>query len=357
MALLLAGWLCTLPAGAQTTDDDKDIWRHVDLGEVDFKKAKNYCVRLCGFYRYYEDGVIYLNDHQHKMYESSEGICELDVRYNKDGDDGVDIMVARNLVHPDRSGAFADYYELKPYTFLEKARHDPKRYRIEPQGDTTRVYTKRGLAGTAVRDTVRQELRISYNALSPDTAMSINLLSLRGHLSHVNTDAVYRLDSTGVDYVPQGNLKKIIFDGDWVITNSMGSLDEEADYHQHMEFYVDSVAYLTRDEYKADKKLSLKQRRERVGYTMADIDRLAQKLGVPPVTAEQRQRIEDQLDWDDEFAQWLKTNRIAKTTVKTAQKMAESEAVQQKVAELKQQVESELGPKIEEAIEKGTKHE
>lgn len=355
MALLLAGWLCTLPAGAQTTNDDKDIWRHVDLGEVDFKKAKNYCVRLCGFYRYYEDGVIYLNDHQHKMYESSEGICELDVRYNKDGDDGVDIMVARNLVHPDRSGAFADYYELKPYTFLEKARQDPKRYRMETQGDTTRVYTKRGLAGTAVRDTVRQELRISYNALSPDTAMNINLLLVNGHLSHVNTDAVYRLDSTGVDYVPQGNLKKIIFDGDFDVHASVYSLDEHVVGHQHMEFYVDSVAYLTRDEYKADKKLSLKQRRERVGYTMADIDRLAQKLGVPPVTAEQRQRIEDQLDWDDEFAQWLKTDKKAKTTVKAAQKMAENEAVQQKVAELKQQVDSELDSKIK--IEKGTKHE
>ena len=332
---MLAGWLCTLPAGAQTTDDDEDIWRHVDLSEVDFKKERSYCVRLCGFYRYYEDGTIYLNDRRQKMYESSEGICELDVRYSKDEDDGVDIMVARNLVHPDRQGAFADYYELKPYTFLEKARQDPKRYRMETQGDTTRVYTKRGLAGTAVRDTVRQELRMSYNALSPDTAMNINLLFLRGHLSHVDTKAVYRLDSTGVDYVPQGNLKQIIFDGDWVITNSMGVIDEEFGFHQHMEFYVDSVAYLTRDEYKADKKLSLKQRRERVGYTLADIDRLAQKLGVPPVTAEQRQRIEDQLDWDDEFEQWLKTNRMAKTTIRAARKMAESEAGKKAAEQMK----------------------
>ena len=332
---MLAGWLCTLPAGAQTTDDDEDIWRHVDLSEVDFKKERSYCVRLCGFYRYYEDGTIYLNDRRQKMYESSEGICELDVRYSKDEDDGVDIMVARNLVHPDRQGAFADYYELKPYTFLEKARQDPKRYRMETQGDTTRVYTKRGLAGTAVRDTVRQELRMSYNALSPDTAMNINLLFLRGHLSHVDTKAVYRLDSTGVDYVPQGNLKQIIFDGDWVITNSMGVIDEEFGFHQHMEFYVDSVAYLTRDEYKADKKLSLKQRRERVGYTLADIDRLAQKLGVPPVTPEQRQRIEDQLDWDDEFEQWLKTNRMAKTTIRAARKMAESEAGKKAAEQMK----------------------
>ena len=101
------------------------------------------------------------------------------------------------------------------------------------------------------------------------------------------------------------------------------------------DFFIDSVAYLTRDEYKADKKLSLKQRRERVGYTLADIDRLAQKLGVPPVTAEQRQRIEDQLDWDDEFEQWLKTNRMAKTTIRAARKMAESEAGKKAAEQIK----------------------
>jgi hypothetical protein len=79
-----------------------------------------------------------------------------------------------------------------------------------------------------------------------------------------------------------------------------------------MEIYVDSVAYMTRDEYRADKSLSKKERRERSGYKEADIDRLQKKLGVPPLSAAQRERMEQQRDWDDEFEQWEKTSKTNK---------------------------------------------
>lgn len=56
-------------------------------------------------------------------------------------------------------------------------------------------------------------MHMSYNALSPDTAYSINLLILKARLSNVLADAVYRLDDNEVSYVPQGNLKRIVISG------------------------------------------------------------------------------------------------------------------------------------------------
>ena len=73
------------------------------------------------------------------------------------------------------------------------------------------------------------------------------------------------------------------------------------------ELYIDSVAYLTRDQYRADKKLTKEERLKRAGYTDADIDRLKQKHGVPQLTDAIRQRIEDQRDWDEEYELWKAT--------------------------------------------------
>ena len=322
IGLLLMAMLFATPAIAQN-DDDEDIWKSLNLSEVDFQKSKNYCLRIYGYYRYTDDGISYINNRQQKLYRVYEGICELDVRYSKDEDDGALVLVGRDLVHTDKPGKWMDYYELKPYTFLEKARRLPKRYTLQTNGDTTRVYTKLGLAGTAVKDAARRELRMNYNALSPDTAFTLNLLIAKLHLAHVDAEAVYRLDDDdAVEYVPQGNLKYVTFEGDCTISSPLTNNIARDEYHERTELYVDSVAYLTRDEYRADKKLTKEERRKKARFTVADIDRLKKKLGVPPLTAAQQERIEEQRDWDDEYEQWLKTDRKAKA----AQKVAESGA-------------------------------
>ena len=329
-------FLCCVSVMAQ--DDDNDIWREVDLGTVDYKKAKNYMVRIYGYYRFTDDGVAYLGNRHHKLYKVYEGICSVDIRYGREEDDGAHVIVGRDLVHPDRPGRFMEFYELKPYTFLEKARRDTKHFTIEEQGDTTRVYTKLGLAGIAVRDTLRRELRMNYNALSPDTAISLNLLIIKAHLSHVDAEAIYDLEDNDVTYVPQGKLKRVVFEGDLIISSPMktkvndgsivlsssakgkksegdGSIEGSnmrEEFHERTEIYVDRVVYMTRDEYRADKSLSKKERNERSGYKEADIDRLKKKLGVPPMSAAQQELIEQQRDWDDEFEQWEKTSKNKK---------------------------------------------
>ena len=265
----------------------------------------------------------------------------------------------RNLVHPDGHANPDDieYWQLRPYTFLEKARRLPKTYTLETSGDTTRVFTKRGLAGVAVRDTASQELRIDYNALAPDTSFTINILLAKVHLSHVDAHAVYRLEDTAVDYVPQGNLKYISFEGD--MDASLYSFiplspDESGKsgalrmrYHDRTEFYVDSVVYMTRSEYNADRRLTSQDRRQRCGYTASDIDRLKQKLGVPPLTSAVLQRIEDQRDWDDEFSQWRQVDRRMKVLDKAGEK------VQQKMEKLEQSpAAKKMADKVEQTLEK-----
>ena len=303
----------TMPAVAQINDEiEKEIWKQFDLGQVDYKRSKSYCQRLYAYYRFIDDGILYAtlgydNSYQHKLYRVYEGICELDIRYDKDEDEGAKVMVGRDLVHPEKKGKFIDFYELKPYTFLEKARRTPKYFTIETNGNTTRVYTKRGLAGTAVKDPEKHELLIDYNAIAPDSTLSINLLLIKARLNRAHANALYWYDETSEEYVPQGNLKRVFFDGDIDMNTSMAGKSVREVFNEHTEIYVDSVAYLTRDEYRADKKTTLKERRERCGFTDADIDRLKQKLGVPPLTAEQLQRIEDQRDWDDEYEQWKQT--------------------------------------------------
>jgi hypothetical protein len=311
--VLLTG---SMGISAQTTDGDDDVWREVDLQNVEYKKVKSYCQRLICYYRYIDDGINYVNkgneSHEFKFYRVNEGICELDVRYTKDADDGAVTLVGRNLVHPNKKMEInMEYYELTPYTFLEKARRDTKNFTLKSDGDITRIYTKKGLIGTAVRDDKKQELRIDYNALAPDTSLTLNILVAKGHLSKVNAKAVYRLEDEEIQYVPQGDLKHIVFEGKGVLT-LFGKKARE-DFHERTELYVDSVAYLTKAEYKADKKLSLRRRRARSGYTDADIDRLKQKHGVPPLTAQQLKRIEDQRDWDDAYEHWKATNRKAKS--------------------------------------------
>ena len=311
-AALLTG---SMGISAQTTDGDDDVWREVDLKNVEYKKVRSYCQRLVCYYRYIDDGISYFSkgdeEREFKLYRVNEGICELDVRYKKDADDGALTLVGRNLIHPEKKTEIdMDYYELTPYTFLEKARRDTKNFTLKPDGDITRIYTKKGLIGTAVRDNKKQELRIDYNALAPDTSLTLNILIAKAHLSKVNAKAVYRLEDEEIQYVPQGDLKHIVFEGDAVI--SLFGKTAREDFHEYTELYVDSVAYLTQAEYKADKKLSLKNRQARSGYTDADIDRLKRKHGVPPLTAEQLKRIEDQRDWDDAYEHWKATDRKVK---------------------------------------------
>ena len=298
-----------LSTGAQTNDDDEDIWRHVDLNELDYQRSKSYCQRIYAYYRFIDDGMEYISsrekDTQQKLYRVYEGICELDIRYDRDEDEGAKIMVGRNLVHPDRASKFIDFYELKPYTFLEKARKTPKHFTVEARGDSTYVYTKRGLAGTAFKDTVNHLLYLDYNAIAPDTSMTINLLVVKAQLNRAHAKGVYWYDETTENYVPQGNLKHIVFDGYIEISSpSIGGKAGREVFNEYTELYVDSVAYLTRDEYKADKRISLADHRQRCGYTDSDIDRLKQKHNVPPLTAAQLMRIEEQRDWDEQYEQW-----------------------------------------------------
>lgn len=300
LTLLAAMW--GLPSLAQTADDE--IWREIDLEEMNYQRPKNYCQRLYGYYRYIDDGNFQFKGRMHKLYRVSEGIFELDIRYSKEADDGAVVLVGRDLVHPDKPGKFMDFYELKPYTFLEKARKLPKLYRLETSGDTTRVYTKRKLAGTVVKDTKRQQLHMKYDALAPDTAININVLILKAHLSNVQADAHYWYDETSEDYVPQGNLLRANFDG----RIDMYAMGAHEVFNEYTELYIDSVAYFTRDEYKAEKKFSAKERRERRGLTDADIDRMKQKLGVPPLSAKVLNRIEEQRDWDEEYELWKATH-------------------------------------------------
>ena len=297
-----------MPADAQDSNLEDDIWKQVNLSEVDYKHARNYCQRLYGYYRSIDDGIMYVKDRQHKLYRVYEGIYELDILYKKDWDEGATVMVGRDLVHPDQKGKFPEFYELKPYTFLEKARKVPKHYTLKTSGDTTLVYTKLGLAGTIVKDSVRRELHMKYDALAPDTAGDFNIFILKAHLSNVQADAHYWYDETSEDYVPQGNLKHTSFDG----RIDMYALGSHEIFNEHTELYVDSVVYFTREEYRAETKTSAEQRRKRCGYTDADIDRLKQKLGVPPLSPAVLQRIEDQRDWDEEYDQWRTTRKQQK---------------------------------------------
>ena len=304
LLLLLLCFLVSMPAKAQTTTEEDDIWKEFKLDGVDYQRKRSYCMRLYGFYRYIDDGIAYISGRHHKLYRVHEGICELDVRYSKEEDDGAKIMVGRDLVHPDQKGEMMDFYELKPYTFLEKARKMPKVYTIEELGDITRVYTKGGLIGTVTKDRQKQEMHMSYNALAPDTSLAFNIIIAKAKLTNVMADAVYQMEE-GIDYVPQGNLKRIVFDGNVNLNLLMGQAREI--FNEHTEIYVDSVVYMTKDQFRADKRLNMQERRERAGYTDADIDRLKQKLGVPPLSVEVKQRIEDQRDWDDEYELWKKT--------------------------------------------------
>lgn len=298
-ALTLMGTV-SQTAKAQTADDD--IWREAQLKEVNYKQSRFYCQRLYGYYRYIDDGMLYYKDYQHKLFRVYEGIFELNIRYNKDEDDGAKVLAGRDLIHPDQPGKFMEFYELKPYTFLEKARKVPKHYTIETSGNTTRVYTKKHhLAGTVTKDPERKEVRMKYDALAPDTSININILILKAHLSNVQADALYWYDETSEDYVPQGQLKHVTFDGN-IDMHFMGAHEV---FKEHTELYIDSVAYFTYDEYKADKKQRNKQKK----YTDADIDLLKKKLGVKPLTAKQLQRIEDQRDWDEDYELWRKTHK------------------------------------------------
>lgn len=307
-------FVCILCPNLQAqTKDKKDIWREVSLDSVEYKKMKSYCQRIFGYYRYVDDGIIYAdrwNDpREFKLYQVNEGICQIDVRYKADYDDGSMTIVGRNLVHPEKKSFLGmDFFELTPYTFLEKARRDSSTFQLAVSGDTTRIYAKNKLMGTAVRDLNNRELRIDYNALAPKEKMSINLLVVKASSPGVNAKAVYQLDSDNVRYVPQGNLKRIVFEGD-IIANMYGNMIEER-FREHTEIYVDSVVYLTKDEFRADQKRHYQDRVESTGYTEADIERLKAKLGVPPLSTEQKERIEDQRDWDDAFEHWLSVKNL-----------------------------------------------
>ena len=299
--LLMAAVAMMAAINVQAQTEDDDIWKEFKIDSVDYQKKRSYCMRIYGYYRYIDEGTGKINGREYKLYRVYEGICELDVRYSKDEDDGARIMVGRDLVHPDKKGDIMDFYELKPYTFLEKSRKMPKVYTIEEQGDTSRVYTKGRLCGTVTKDVQQAEMYMRYDALAPDTSLNLNLLLVKARLSNVQANAVYQTEE-GIDYVPQGNLKRIVFDGNIDLSFLAGKAREV--FNERTEIYVDSVVYMTKDQFRADKRLTMQERCERAGYTDADIDRLKLKLGVPPLSDGIRQRIEEQRDWDDQFELW-----------------------------------------------------
>ncbi len=317
---ILAALLCVMESLAALAQ--KNIYGEVKLDNFNYDKEKNYCMRLYGYHRCTHDGWAQVKDREAKLYRIYEGVSAMDVRYKKEYDDGAELIVGRNLVHPEQAPMKMGFYELKPYTFLEQARKDGKLYKVDTQGDTTRIYTKHGLAGTAVRDTARHELHMRYNALAPDTTWSLNLLIIKGSLTNLMADAVYSAEDNDVDYVPQGALKRIIFEGDITISVSGNNEEHMEIFHERTEFYVDSVAYLTKDEYKTSQRMSKQQRREQSHYTEADIDRLKKKYGVPDLTPQQRARIEEQLDWEEEFAHMKEAEKSSKRVLEKAAKKA-----------------------------------
>ena len=140
-------------------------------------------------------------------------------------------------------------------------------------------------------------MHMSYNALSPDTAYSINLLILKARLSNVQADAVYRLDDNEVSYVPQGNLKRVVFDGDIVLESPMTVADDNVTgdkgptrevFREHTEIYVDSVVYMTRDEYRAVKKQSMDRQRQQSGSKDDPQLHYVQRITIPDSSAVRR---------------------------------------------------------------------
>ena len=49
-------------------------------------------------------------------------------------------------------------------------------------------------------------------------------------------------------------------------------------------------------------------------YTQIGIDALKQKLGVAPLPAAVMQRMEEQRDWDEQYEQWIQTERNRRQT-------------------------------------------
>lgn len=317
LSALLSAICCCCNFSAQA---QKAIYGEVRLDQFNFTKEKNYCLRLYGYYRTEDDGWAQMHDRELKLYRIYEGICAMDVRYKKDYDDGAVLIVGRNLVHPERMPRTMDFYELGPYNFLEKARKDEKNYSVVTRNDTSLVYTKRGNIGYAVADTANHELRMHYNALAPDTAYSLNLLILSGKLRNVMADAVYRMESNDITYVPQGDLKHIVFEGDVTLEVNTTTIGNIETFRERTEFYVDSVVYMTEKEYKADKKLTTQQRMEKTHYSGKDIDRLKQKHNVPPLSARQQARIEEQRDWEDQYEQMKEADKASKAIEKAAKK-------------------------------------
>lgn len=313
--LLTLCCFCKLSAQAQ-----KAIYGEVRLDQFNFTKEKNHCVRLFGYYRTEDDGRMQVKDREYKFYRIHEGICAMDVRYKKDYDDGAELVVGRNLVHPDRKPGNMAFYELGPYNFLEKARKDDKHFTVVNRGDTSLVYAKQMVVGSAVADTLHHELRMRYNALAPDTVQSLNLLFLSAKLTNVVADATYRMEDNDIRYVPQGDLKHIVFEGDVTMEVHATRKANAETFHERTEFYVDSVVYLTGSEYKADQKLSTKERMAKTHYSGKDIDRLKRKYNVPPLTRRQLARIDEQRDWEDEYAQMKEADKATKAIEKAARK-------------------------------------
>lgn len=251
----------------------------VPMREVVLEKPKSHCLKLTGYYRemtlnvdtagqvppvdQYEYGVMQI----YLFSDGSKAVKVYPSRY-------FDVWSSMGLSTP---------ISLRSTSFIEAVKAN-KRYTLGDAGGYQNIYRDSILMGTIRRDTVSRTIRVDYDYMAPDTLHEGHILLFKYLLREAKCNLVYR--QTPYDRVAQSSLLSYRFSAS-VWLKAFGKVWNQWSFS---EFYPDSAVYLTKEEYKADRRIAKSHHGQQL--TQEELAQYAAKLSVPPLAAEMQQMIE-----------------------------------------------------------------
>ncbi len=273
--------------------------------EVVKEMDKPHCLRLKCYIRRYmlNDCLVMKKDtvDAPPIISFTDGICNL---YLFD-EESINLTKARSLVTRNVLNQ-TQVKEQKEYLFstgmtsyLEKAKQDIKKGKMEVRGDNCRqeLYRvkkdEKFRRAVVVRDTVNKTIHVDVDRLAPKGSLTVNLGILKTQRLVDAESFVYRL--SGYEKVGQSELlayRSVIHEKD----RSLGILPNMTiDYWKFVEFYPFEAEFLTHKEYREDKK-ALKDSE----MTFEDIDRIKKAINVPALSPEIEQKLSETMKWLEE---------------------------------------------------------
>lgn len=251
----------------------------VPVGEVVVNKPKSHCLKLTGYFRELRMNVD-TTGQKPPIDEYEHGIMHIYL-FN-DGTKSKHLWSSICFELSSTVGLGAPI-SLGNTSLIEYIRRN-KGYQTEDRRGYSAVYKDNNRVGTLIVDSATHTIRLDYDEMAPDTIHEGHVFLFKYILKEAKVSLVYRM--TPYERVSQSSLLSYHYSTRcW-----LKALGKVYDQWSFSEFFPYKAEYLTKAEYKKDRKAVKESRRE--SMTSEQLISFAREKGIPSLSPELCQQIE-----------------------------------------------------------------